>query len=243
MTGFFLPWYLLGNSLILPPGLSLNGCGIISAGSSHKIRESCFSVEELDLTCNSLSDLDEVFSIVKEMPNLRFLNLSENDFSKTRFQKNSLKGGSTQDSPEEASEEPTFESIKSLVLNNTSIHWTAVEHLLRSMPNLIELHLSLNNYTSMEISSTYPKINRLYISGNPNLSNWQEIANLVSAFPALEGLTMADCNISMIPETLEDSLPFVQSLNITNWPISKCENIQSLLLSSQQSDKEHLTLL
>lgn len=170
------------------------------------------------------------------MPNLRFLNLSENDFSKTRHQQSCTKGShqeSTTKSLERSGtkEEPTFDSIKSLVLNNTSIPWTAVERLLRSMPNLIELHLSLNNYTSMEISSMYPKITRLYISGNPDLNNWQEIANLVSAFPALEGLTMADCNISTIPETLQDSLPFVQSLNITNWPISEFIFPHSLIVS------------
>lgn len=209
----------------------MNGCGINKAGSPNKIRESCFNVEELDLTCNSLTDLNQVFCIVKEMPNLRFLNLSENDFSKTRLQPVSSNVKSNDDSMGNVGEESKFESIKSLVLNNTSIPWTAVEHLLRSMPNLTELHLSLNNYTSMEMLSMYPKINRLYISGNPNLNNWQEIANLVSAFPALEGLTMADCNISMIPETLEDSLPFVQSLNITNWPISKYLMTFSLSLS------------
>lgn len=245
---FFRP--LTGNNLILPPGLSLNGCAISTAGSERKIRDICANVEELDLASNHLTDLREVYGIVRWMPNLRFLNLSENDFSRVdiinrdMFELTSSSRCSavkrTPTTFNDATEEdvmatslseshfPSFspsplslESVKSLVLNNTRVPWIAVNHLLQSMPNLQELHLSLNNYTSMEMPNTYPNITRLYISGNPDLSSFDEISNLVSAFPQLEGLTMADCNVSSIPASFQSLLPHLQSLNITNWPIGK----------------------
>jgi hypothetical protein len=151
------------------------------------------------------------------MPNLRFLNLSQNDFS-------GVTGFDVEKLMDMNSCDHKLESMKSLVLNNTRVPWVAINHLLESMPNLNELHLSLNNYTSMEMDSKarcYPNITRLYISGNPDLSSFDEVSNLVSSFPCLEGLTMADCNISCIPESFESLVPHLQSLNITNWPIGE----------------------
>ena len=203
-----------GNNLILPPGLSLNGCNISSCGSERKIREACLNIEELDLADNNFTDLSEVYKIIACMPNLRFLNLSQNDFSQV----------TTVVFQDQEEKTRRLLSVKSLVLNNTHVPWSAISHLLESMPNLNELHLSLNNYTSMEMDSKarcYPNITRLYISGNPDLSSFDEVSNLVSSFPSLEGLTMADCNISSIPESFESLLPHLQSLNITNWPIGK----------------------
>lgn len=240
---------MTGNNLILPPGLSLNGCAILTAGSERKIRDICANVEELDLASNHLTDLREVYGIVRWMPNLRFLNLSENDFSRVDFINRDMFELTSSSGCDGVKRTPTtsndttaedvmatslseshflpsppslsLESVKSLVLNNTRVPWIAVNHLLQSMPNLQELHLSLNNYTSMEMPNTYPNITRLYISGNPDLSSFDEISNLVSAFPQLEGLTMADCNVSSIPSSFQSLLPHLQSLNITNWPIGK----------------------
>lgn len=49
----------------------------------NSIRESCKSLEELDLGGNKLNDLIEVYKILQCTPNLRFLNLSENDLSRS----------------------------------------------------------------------------------------------------------------------------------------------------------------
>ena len=40
-----------------------------------------------DLASNNLTDLNQIFKIAKEMPFLKFLNLSENDFSKVDVNK------------------------------------------------------------------------------------------------------------------------------------------------------------
>jgi tubulin-specific chaperone cofactor E-like protein len=38
-------------------------------------------------------------------------------------------------------------NLRSLVLNNTKLNWYSVEELLKLLPSLEELHLSLNEYT------------------------------------------------------------------------------------------------
>lgn len=38
-------------------------------------------------------------------------------------------------------------NLRSLVLNNTKLNWSSVEELLKLLPSLEELHLSLNEYT------------------------------------------------------------------------------------------------
>ncbi|KAI1283822.1 Tubulin-specific chaperone cofactor E-like protein [Halotydeus destructor] len=197
-----------GNHLILPPALCLNGCSINCAGSERKIKESCRNVEELDLGSNELTSLDEVLTIVKCLPNLRFLNLSENDLSNTTLPSSSHVTVNDNDQTSCNS----FPELRSLVLNNTRIHWSAIVYLLQLMPKLTELHLSLNNYESVDIDRSIVKqfhhTRRLYISGNPNLSDWNEISRLVSVFPGLEVLTMADCNVQVIPRDLDNVLPW-----------------------------------
>ena len=149
------------------------------------------------------------------MPSLRFINLSENDLSKCNI---------------ENIEKHKLDNIKSLVLNNTRIPWRGVQALLDSMPAIDDLHLSLNNYCSVELNPDhqYPNLKYLYLSGNPELSDWQDIKKLMWTFPCLEGLTMADCNISSIPEEAIHYLPNLQSLNITNWPIKSWQCLERL---------------
>lgn len=189
---------------MLPPALSLNQCRVKNAGSELKIRELCQGVEELDLAANNIIDIDEVYKIVRSMPNLRFINLSENDLSKCTYSANSF----------ENLEAHRLENIKSLVLNNTHIPWPAVQLLLNLMPNIVDLHLSLNNYASIELNPThrYPNIKYLYLSGNPNLCNWKDVKLLMEAFPSLNGLTMADCNLDSIPENIIPSM-----VNLVSW--------------------------
>ena len=40
-----------------------------------------------------------------------------------------------------------IDNLRSLVLNNTKLNWHSVEELLKLLPCLGELHLSLNDYT------------------------------------------------------------------------------------------------
>lgn len=75
----------------------------------------------------------QVFSILSQMPHIEFVNLSLN-----RLQTPIL-------------EPPPcpMTNLRSLVLNNTKLNWFTVEELLRLLPSLNELHLSLNEYTEV----------------------------------------------------------------------------------------------
>ena len=206
--------FITGNRLVVPPSLSLNGCNIKYAGPERKIRELCHMVDQLDLSFNEFQSFAEILKIIKEIPNLRFLNLSENDFRNVNTK--GLKP-------------IKLKQMESLVLNNCGVPFSAVRLLLDSCENLEDLHLSLNNYTTLDIGpKKYNNIVRLFISGNPNLTSWTEISNLLDAFPCLERLTMADCNVDTIPEDFNEILPNLKTLNISNWPINKWEYLERL---------------
>jgi tubulin-specific chaperone cofactor E-like protein len=44
-------------------------------------------------------------------------------------------------------------NLRSLVLNNTKLCWYSVEELLKLLPSLEELHLSLNEYTHVMLDT------------------------------------------------------------------------------------------
>lgn len=71
------------------------------------------------------------------MPRVEFVNLSLNRL-----------GG-----PIEISPPCKMDRLRSLVLNNTKLEWYGVETLLRLLPVLEELHLSLNEYTHVLIDT------------------------------------------------------------------------------------------
>lgn len=127
----------------------------------------------------------------------------------------------------------TFESIKALALNNTGCQWRVVCSILSRMPNLEELHLSLNNYERIDLDTQdfkHYSLKRLYLCNNPKLTSWNELDKLLIAFPSLEALSIADCNISQIPENLGSSREWrrICGLNINGWPIKEWPIIERL---------------
>lgn len=127
----------------------------------------------------------------------------------------------------------TFESIKALALNNTGCQWRVVCSILSRMPNLEELHLSLNNYERIDLEPQEFKhfsLKRLYLCNNPKLTNFEEVNKLLLAFPALEALSIADCNISQIPDNLNLAKEWkrICGLNINGWPIKEWPIIERL---------------
>lgn len=127
----------------------------------------------------------------------------------------------------------TFDSIKALALNNTRCQWKTVCSILQRMPNLEELHLSLNDYERIELEPCdfkHPNLKRLYLCNNPKLTNWFELDKLVAAFPQLEALSMADCAISQIPDNLDTERRWRKlcGLNINGWPIKEWPIIERL---------------
>ncbi|XP_035792626.1 tubulin-specific chaperone cofactor E-like protein [Anopheles albimanus] len=121
-----------------PQLLILNDCNIDRAGEPEDLKKKCRIVKELDLAQNKLNNWNEVFVILSHMPRVEFVNLSLNHLT----------------GPIETSPAVTrLDHLRNLVLNNTKLEWCSVETLLRLLPALEELHLSLNEYTHVLIDT------------------------------------------------------------------------------------------
>ena len=92
-----------------------------------------------------------------------------------------------------------YDTLRNLVLNSTRVSWSTVQGLIRLLRNLEELHLSLNEYKTVELGCEKAEnrntvLKKLHFTGNP-VEYWREIAKLGYAFPALESLVLAECPI------------------------------------------------
>lgn len=229
--------------MTVPSLLVLNDCNIASAGDRQALVDKCAGVEELDLAKNKLEHWPEVFSILKQMPQLKFVNLSFNQLSSP------LKS--------ELLEDTQWQNLRNLVMNSTQVPWGNVQQILNHLPRLEELHLSLNEYDHVNLCSenccecnnygadknveqkcatddtikcncpkvAYKKkhnhagIKKVHFTGNP-ISKWSEICKLGYAFPNLELLVVADCPIETLDiENGEDG----STLNNTNFMRSESE--------------------
>lgn len=233
----------------IPSLLVLNDCDIDSAGDEQALDEKCQQVEELDLAQNKLSEWSEVFGILKHMPRIKFVNLSFNNLS---------------DDIGCFIENNSFLHLKDLVLNGTRVDWTSVRKLLRMLPSLEELHLSLNGYSNVEIEDCggpHESLRKLHFAGNP-VTSWREISKIGEKFPAIQALVLADCPI----ESLEhentscdphSNFPCLQFLNLNNtllaewedvdrlrkFPALQCLRIQSCPLVEELTEHERRQLL
>lgn len=165
----------------VPALLVLQDCDIESAGNDdEKLRSKCKNVEELDLAQNKLSQWTEVFGILQHMPKIKFVNLSFNSLAEVL----EIKHGS-------------YDHLKNLVLNGTRVSWSTVQGLIRLLRNLEELHLSLNEYKTVDLDyqkaeNENQSLKKLHFTGNP-IEIWNEISKLGYVFPNLESLVLAEC--------------------------------------------------
>uniref|UniRef100_A0A672JFY4 Tubulin folding cofactor E-like a n=1 Tax=Salarias fasciatus TaxID=181472 RepID=A0A672JFY4_SALFA len=203
--------------LNLPSVLVLNNCGISRAGDQAEIAAFCSHVMELDLSHNKLQDWREVISkIVANIPNLDFLNLSSNP----------LAGGTLEPRFAEA-----FSRVRRLVLNNTQVSWASVLLLAQGIPELEELFLCLNEYSSVSASSVAcPTLRLLHITDN-SLQHWAEVRKFGSLFPSLDTLVMANNNLASIQDNkdiLQRLFPNLRSINLNNSGLNRWEDIEKL---------------
>lgn len=114
---------------------------------------------------------------------------------------------------------PRLDSLTNLVLNSTYVGWPSVYALLKAIPALEELHMSLNEYSYVnltgqevdekdlceactrlkveDVGPVHEQLKKLHFSGNP-VSSWREICKLGYAFPNLETLMVNDCSITTL---------------------------------------------
>ncbi|KAI5626780.1 tubulin-specific chaperone cofactor E-like protein [Silurus asotus] len=202
--------------LNLPSVLVLNGCGISHAGDEGEIAAFCAHVVELDLSHNKLKDWHEISKIVVNIPNLDFLNLSSNPLSDAELESDCAEA---------------LSRVRRLVLNNTQISWDVVHTFTREMPELEELFLCLNEYSTVMASATpCPSLRLLHITDN-NLQDWSEVRKFGTMFPSLHTLVLANNQLNSILDS-EDNLrrlfPNLRSINLHNSGLSQWEDIEKL---------------
>ncbi|CAN9511031.1 unnamed protein product [Ophioblennius macclurei] len=208
--------------LNLPSVLVLNNCGISRAGDQTEIAAFCSHVMELDLSHNKLQDWREISKIVANIPNLDFLNLSSNP----------LAGVTLEPRFAEA-----FSRVRRLVLNNTQVPWASVLLLAQEIPELEELFLCLNEYSSVSASSmacgssvACPTLRLLHITDN-SLQDWAEVRKFGTLFPSLDTLVMANNNLASIQDNkdiLQRLFPNLRSINLHNSGLNRWEDIEKL---------------
>jgi Leucine-rich repeat (LRR) protein len=111
-----------------------------------------------------LWNIKDVFSLLEQLPKLRFLNLSQN---KITF-------SGTEDFPQ-------YEQLEVLVWNFGDLSWKNIEYLVSCFPNLKELHVRDNEVECIEISDygQWKNIQYLNLAGN-KITDWSEVQKLSS---------------------------------------------------------------
>ncbi|XP_068173003.1 tubulin folding cofactor E-like a [Antennarius striatus] len=202
--------------LNLPRVLVLSGCGISRSGDEAEIAAFCAHVMELDLSHNKLQDWHEISKIVSNIPNLKFLNLSFNPLAGIILELNCAE---------------VFSRVRRLVLNNTQVSWETVLQLTREIPELEELFLCRNEYSSVHDSSVAcPNLRLLHIADN-SLKDWAEVRKFGSMFPRLDTLIMANNNLSSIQDNkdiLRRLFPNLRSINLHNSGLNHWNDIEKL---------------
>ncbi|XP_046552821.1 tubulin-specific chaperone cofactor E-like protein [Haliotis rubra] len=211
--------------LILPRNLHLTDCDVGLAGDCDELSRMCQGVCELDLMQNKITQWTEVFKVIKEIPNLTFLNLTSNPLSFCE---------------ELVDPDLVFPGVKQLVLNHTHIDWGSLVHILQVFPGLTELHLSLNDYTvliNIPDDFSYPSLHKLHFNGN-NVTDWSQIKQLGHTFTQLKNLVLTTCELTSLgdKEEIAAAFPHLCVLNINKTCISKWEEIDKLRLFPALTD-------
>nr|XP_046265722.1 tubulin-specific chaperone cofactor E-like protein isoform X1 [Scatophagus argus] len=202
--------------LFLPSTLVLDHSGMTKAGDSSDIAAFCGHVVELDLSHNQLSDWVEICTIVSNVPRLNFLNLSTNPLGGVEL---------------EPSMADVFSRVRELVLINTHVSWNTVHTLTQHMPELEELFLCLNDYSTVsESHAVCPSLRLLQIADN-QLHEWAEVRKFGMMYPSLSTLVLANNSLDSVgdtQETLQRLFPNLRSINLNNSGLSKWEDIERL---------------
>ncbi|CAB1316662.1 unnamed protein product [Coregonus sp. 'balchen'] len=173
--------------LNLPSVLVLDGCGISKAGDKAEVATFCAHVVELDLSHNQLQDWGEICTIVSNIPNLDFLNLSMNPLSGIE-----LEPGLAE----------VFSRVRRLVLINTRVTWDTVAESPVPCPSLRLLQITDNQLQEWsevrKFGPMYPSLDTLVLSNN-RLSSVEEDTprdSLQRLFPNLRSINLNNSGLN-----------------------------------------------
>lgn len=156
---------------------------------------------------------------------------------------------------------PSFANLNVLVLNSCFVDLSTIECLCARLNNLNELHLSSNNYSTVNFTQNFSKpfLKILYFMNN-NLTNWSEVCKLGKCFPNLKSLFLGQNNLTNFDSTefsnniCFENLQtlFISDLKIVEWsvferlrdfPQLKHIRLQNIPLLNPLKDEEKYYLL
>ncbi|XP_013785307.1 tubulin-specific chaperone E-like [Limulus polyphemus] len=189
------------------------------AGQPGELQTLISSVTVLDLSRNLLSSWLEVARIAEQLLCLRELNVSENLIP-------------VPEHPEDL--QPSFCTLKTLVLNKMSYSWEQVLTCSKMWPQIERLELWKNEISLLSTpdSNTLLSLRYLSLEDNP-LYSWQEVCKLGN-LPRLEVLCLGNTTLSNIqfpgvkPNQKTDLFPVLQCLMITHNRLTQWKDVAEL---------------
>ena len=94
--------------------------------------------------------------------------------------------------------------------------------------SLVELHLSLNCYSSIpECNKSCATVKRLHFNGN-DVRDWEEVEKLGKIFPNLETLIIMENPLCNVERNTKDSFLSLKCLSLTKTMLNSWEHIENL---------------
>jgi len=201
-------WELIGSKqvdLSKLRDISVQGEVLQSAGTAGEIRSVCPRVQNLNLRGTGVVDFSLFAAIASELPELQFLDASEN----------MNLGISLAKMPSSA-----FQHLSVLVLNSTKMLWEHVCEMVPYLPVVREIHLESNDYTSLPISPLPSNSLRLLNLTENGLSSWVDLLPGLQGFPALDTLVLSQNPVRSVTgcECLSRVIPHLSSLSLLHVP-------------------------
>ncbi|CAD6189006.1 unnamed protein product [Caenorhabditis auriculariae] len=226
--------------------LVLNNMNIQSIGDSSKLANLAAHVLEADLGWNQIHLWSDVSTILNNLPHLRVLNIGHNPLSETIDV-----------------ELPEVPHLQTLILNGTNLRPSTLKDFLSKTPNLSELHLSDNQFTTDENDdqenepiSSFVRTVHLNRCG---FEDWKSVAKLLKRFPMITSVFLCENPIRAIDQGAStDGMTSLKSLNLAKTELndwSSLDNLNKLpsltelrmpniplLESYNEEERRHLTI-
>ncbi|KAJ1537203.1 hypothetical protein HK096_002479 [Nowakowskiella sp. JEL0078] len=203
--------------------VGLSGEFVSFAGPEGKIKETCPSIVDIDLSRSLFRRWNEIADICIQLPFLKSLRLSFNRLESPSLTDNSLYCAG-------------FEKLRVLVLNHTNTLWNDIRGIGSWCCNLEELHVGFNNLTSLrgsKVNATtirsdfiypdeFPNLKILNLESN-NLTSWKEI-EFLAYIPNLTTLFLTNNKLSTIDDP--SKIPILQDQSLSLIPFLKLQTLQ-----------------
>ncbi|XP_030765565.1 tubulin-specific chaperone E [Sitophilus oryzae] len=207
-------------------------------GEPNELGRLCPNIREIDISRNLFTSWADVLNICQQLPQLYWLNISENLL----------------ELPEEIND--VYPNISVFICGNMNLTWTDIKRLSKIFPNINELRANNNYITDLttEDKNNFNNLEILDLEENP-IKDWDEVRKLKTIKSlqnlSLDGTGLESINFKTKEQTLDyflnlsklcisnnlisdwlslselNKLPNLEELKFINCPILKSENAET----------------